>query len=76
MLTGTEAVLEAALIAAIQAGVLARCGLTPLTPNCIDGLSRGIADAIIPHLVTNTVVLPTSLLDSSSGSVTGTGTIT
>lgn len=75
MLTGSEAVLEAALIAAIQAGILNKCSFTPISPNCIDGLAEGIAVAIIPHVVTNTVVLPTSMLDSLSGAVTGTGTV-
>ena len=77
MLTGTETVLKSSLIAAIQAGVLADCGTSPISPNCINGLAKGIADAVIPHLVANievasTTVPGTGLLDSVSGPVSGT----
>lgn len=53
MLTGSEAVLESSLIAAIQAGITANCLVAPIAPNCINGLAEGIANAIIPHLIGN-----------------------
>jgi phosphate/sulfate permease len=37
---------------------------------------NALASAIVDHIVNNAVVLPTSLQDSMSGSVTGTGTVT
>ncbi len=52
-ITGMEAALQAQLVAAIHAGIAAECGASPMTPNCIDGLAKGIADAIIPFLVAN-----------------------
>jgi len=55
-ITGKEAILKANLEAAIAAAVASECGSAPLTPNCIDGLSKGIADAIIPFLVANILV--------------------
>jgi len=77
MITGQEGALKAALIAAIQAGIAAECGYVVTTPNCIDGLAKGIADALIPFLVANVEVNPgqvvpgSGLIDSVSGSVTG-----
>lgn len=52
-ITGQESALKAALISSIQAGIAAACGYSVMTPNCIDGLAKGIADAIIPFLVAN-----------------------
>lgn len=76
MITGQEATLKAMLISAITAGIAAECGYTVMTPNCINGLAKGIADAIIPFLVANvqvnsTTVPGSGLLDSMSGPVTG-----
>lgn len=76
-ITGQEATLKAMLISAITAGIAAECGYTVMTPNCINGLAKGIADAIIPFLVANTKVNSTTvpgagLLDSMHGAVTGT----
>lgn len=55
-ITGQEATLKAALVAAIQAGIAAECGYAVMTPNCINGLAKGIADALIPFLTANTLV--------------------
>jgi hypothetical protein len=76
-ITGLESTLEALLVNTIKAGIAARCGVSPLTPNCIDGLAKGIADAIIPFLVANVQVNTTTvpgagLIDSMSGPVSGT----
>ncbi len=80
-LTGSEAVLKSSLIAAIQAGILADCGASPIAPNCINGLSQGIADAIIPHLTSNVQVDPgqttivTVLPHVPGGAAAGTGSV-
>lgn len=76
MITGQESTLKAMLISAITAGIAAECGYTVMTPNCINGLAKGIADAIIPFLVANTQVNTTTvpgagLIDSVSGPVSG-----
>lgn len=54
---GQEAILEAALTAQIQAEIAAKSGTAPTTPNAIDGLSSGIAKALIPFLVSNMEVV-------------------
>lgn len=56
MITGQEAALKALLKTEIEAAVTANCGAAPLPPNCIIGLAEGIANALIPFLVTNIVV--------------------
>jgi hypothetical protein len=57
-ITGMESTLKSQLVAAIQAGIAAECGYAVMTPNCINGLAKGIADAIIPFLVANIQVNP------------------
>lgn len=76
-ITGQEGLLRSMLISSITAAIAVECGYTVMTPNCINGLAKGIADAIIPFLVTNTKVNSTTvpgagLIDSISGPVTGT----
>lgn len=82
-LTGTEAVLESSLIAAIQAGITANCGAAPMSPNCITGLAQGIANAMVPHMVSNvqvdpgqtTAVAPHPIGGAAVGTVSTPGTI-
>lgn len=57
MLTGTEALLKSSLIAAIEAAILAQVGSAPIAPKAISGLSEGIANAIVPHIVSNLQIL-------------------
>ncbi len=78
MLTGSESVLKSALEAAIQAGILSEHSVSPQLPNNIAGLAKGIADAIIPHLINNTQVDTGAVVttpDTVNGTVTGVGTI-
>lgn len=76
-ITGLEDTLKAQLISAIQAGIAAECGYSVMTPNCINGLAKGIADAIIPFLVNNIQVNPGQHVTTTTGdgSTDGPGTI-
>lgn len=72
MLTGTESTLKSLLIAQIEAAI---GGVQE--PNEIDGLAEGVANAIIPHLVTNVSIplgIPVSVVDPISGVLVGTST--
>lgn len=70
MLAGTEAILAAAMQGAIESEIASSCGASPVAPNCIDGLSSGIAISLIPHLVSNIQVNPGQTVTG----VTGVGT--
>jgi len=83
-ITGQESVLTASLTSAITAAVEAKFGGLIGTPEYIDALSQGIANAIIPFLVANTVVNTTDVViipvtasagSPSAGTGVGTGTI-
>ena len=83
-ITGMENTLKSQLIAAITAGIAAECGYTVMTPHCINGLAKGIADAIIPFLTANlqvnagqTVLIPVTSAPGtpSTGSTTTPGTV-
>ena len=88
-ITGNEALLTSQLTSAITAAIEAKYGHPIRDPEYIDALSAGIANAIIPFLVTNTQVntgqlvnVPgtnpinptTGLFDGFSNHVTGTTT--
>jgi hypothetical protein len=74
-----ENTLKASYISEITAAIEAESGLTIGTPNHISGLSAGLANAIIPFLVSNaqvnTVDTGTATVTSAPGTapVTGTG---
>lgn len=72
-ITGQESALTSALTTAITAAIEAKFGGSVGTPEYIDALSQGIANAIIPFLVTNVEVVPIDAgsLTSPAGSVTG-----
>jgi len=72
MLTGTENTLKALIDTDIKAAVLSNTGNPVATPNAIDSLAEGIANAIIPHYVSNTQVLP-GTFSTVSGPVSGIG---
>ena len=73
MLTGTENTLAALIETDIRAAILANTGNPAATPNALNSLSQGIANAIIPHIVSNTQVLPGSF--TASVAVTGIGAL-
>ena len=73
MVSGTENTLKALLITDIEAGILADCGAAVQTPNCISGLAAGIANAVIPHFVSNAQILPGSFNVPGFGAVVGIG---
>jgi len=66
MLTGTESLLAAAMEGSIESEIAIACGATPIAPKCIDGLTLGIAKALIPHLVTN-IQIPAGQTTTSAG---------
>jgi hypothetical protein len=76
-ISGNESLLASQLTSAITAAVEAKYGKPIGNPEYIDALSAGIANALIPFLVSNTEVNPgqtvpgTGLIDSVHGSVTG-----
>ncbi len=74
MLTGTENTLKALLDTEIRAAILAFTGSAVQTPNVIIALSEGIAEAVIPHFVSNTDVLP-GTFNVATVPVVGIGTI-
>jgi hypothetical protein len=55
-ISGNESVLTSALNSAIIAAIEAQYGGTIMDPEYINALSAGIANAIIPFLVSNTEV--------------------
>ena len=57
-LTGTENTLSALIQTEIKAAILANTGNAAATPNGLDSIGDGIANAVIPHFVANTSVLP------------------
>lgn len=57
MLLGTEALFKSSLIAAIEAAILAQTGSAPISPKAIIGLSEGIANATVPHILNNLQIL-------------------
>jgi hypothetical protein len=74
-LAGTEALLAAALEGSIESEIAAACGQSPVQPHCIDGLSLGIAKAIIPHIVSNALVTTAVAPHPPGGAAIGTGTV-
>lgn len=58
MITGQEGALTSALTSAITAALEAKFGGSIGTPEYVDALSAGIANALIPFLVANTEVNP------------------
>ena len=62
----------AAIAATVQAATIS----SPVTPSELQQLWTDISQDIIDEFNTNAVVNPTSMLDSLSGAVTGTGDIT
>ena len=88
-ITGKEADLAALLTPSldtqIRAEIAAACGATPMSPECIMGLSagisKGVANVIIAFLVANTavgtsVVIPVTSAPGAPSAGTGTGVIT
>jgi len=77
MITGQEGALTSALNSAIIAAIEAQYGGSIMTPEYINALSAGIANAIIPFLVANVTVNATPVdpgsFSNSGGAVTGTG---
>lgn len=77
-ITGKESLLKSLLMAAIKSAVEAKSGTPTAEPEYIDALSEGIANAIIPFLVTNTQVDPgqsVNVTSPTSGTVSSDGTI-
>lgn len=76
-ISGNESALASALTSAITAAVEAKYGGSIGTPEYIDALSTGIANAIIPFLVTNTEVTPgqTGTVSGETCEITTPGTI-
>ena len=72
MLTGTENTYKALIDTEIKAAVLSNTGNPVATPNAIISLAEGMANATIPHFVSNTQVLP-GTFSTSSGPVSGIG---
>lgn len=75
-ISGNEGLLTSELISSITAAVEAKYGHPIRDPEYIDALSAGIANAIIPFLVSNTEVNPGQVvpgagLESPDGAVTG-----
>lgn len=82
-ISGNESVLTSALNSAIIAAIEAQYGGSIRTPEYINALSAGIANAIIPFLVNNTQVNVGQMVDvpgagleapAGGGAVTGTAT--
>lgn len=80
-ITGLESTLTSELITTITAAIETKYGHSIGTPEYIDALSAGIANAIIPFLVANTQVntgqmvnVPASGLEAPDGPVSGTAT--
>jgi hypothetical protein len=57
-ITGQESTLASAMTSAIKAAVEAQSGQTTQSPEYIEALCTGIANALIPFLVLNTEVDP------------------
>lgn len=72
-ITGQETALASALTSAITTAIENKSGQTVMPPEYIDALAAGIANALIPFLVTNVQVnpIPAGTLTSPSGAVTG-----
>lgn len=82
-ITGNESELASQLTSAITAAIQAKYGQAIRSPEYIDALSTGIANAIIPFLVANTqvntgqsVMVPGAGLTDSETSAAITGTAT
>lgn len=73
-LTGTENSLSASIDSAIRAAITANEGTAPANPNVIDSLAEGIANAVIPHIVSNAQVLPGTFV-AGANPVTGIGAL-
>jgi len=69
--TGTENTLKALIITKTEAALTTKHGAV-LTPNEIDIMAQGVADAVIPHFVSTVVINPGSFT-TSSGPVSGVG---
>ena len=65
-ITGQETTLASALTSAIKTAIEAQSGQTIQSPEYIEGLCTGIANALIPFLVANTTVNP-----GQAGTVSG-----
>lgn len=64
------------LASEVKAAILANCG-TAIDGAELNGLSYAIASAVVSHITSNAVVLPTLLVaPSGGGPVTGTGQVT
>lgn len=74
-ITGLETTLKSQLISAITAAVEAKFGGPVRPPEYIDALSEGIANAIVPFLVTNVQVNPGQTVDLDAAIVDSDGTI-
>lgn len=72
-ITGQESALKSALTAAITAAIQTKLGSSVQSPQYIDALSEGIANALIPFLTSNVTVNPIAAgaLTSPVGPVTG-----
>ena len=68
---GSQNTLKAQLDTEIKAEILAVCGAAVQTPNCILGLAGGMANAFIPHLISNIEVVPGSFNVPGFGAVVG-----
>lgn len=74
-LTGSENTLKATLITEIENAILANTGFPVATPNAINSLAEGLANAVIPHFITNTIVTTAVAPHTPGGSAVGTGTL-
>lgn len=75
-LAGTENTLAAQIKTDIEARILVNEGVPVITPNGLVSLSEGIANAVIPHFLSNVQILPGSFQVSIPAvfPVTGVGT--
>jgi len=76
-LTGTELALASSMATAIEAKMSAALGVPPNKAEWLQALCAGIAESLIPHLVSNTVVVPGNavLAGPYTGTVTAPTTI-
>jgi hypothetical protein len=66
MITGQEGALTSALTSAITAALEAQAGVPIGTPEYVPALSAGIANALIPFLVSNVTVNPGQVVPPGS----------
>lgn len=71
MITGMENTLKASMITQIEASILAATGTPVATPNVIAPHCEGIANAIIPFLISNlTITVPPGVAVATAGGPT------